>query len=274
MIELRHDRGRETDREFFYPAPDQQGVPLIYPPNEVPSPIPADSKGKMAGYAITALFGQQPEVTTVTAKLTDAKGAAVDGWLSTPEKPAIAGYPQRSLCFLAKTPLRPDTRYSMTFNAEVNGRPWRRTWNFTTVKNPDRYSDDLDEKIVARVNAVRKAAGLKPVRLDAELTRGCQSHARYLALNSRRSAGRGMNVHKQDADLPGASPEGAKAAEKSVIAVLLDPQTCVENWMATLYHRIPILVPNLERVGFGIARLNGHKWACVLDTGNGRLVPP
>ena len=40
--------------------------------------------------------------------------------------------------------------------------------------------------------------------------------------------------------------------------------------MATLYHRLPILRPDLERIGFGHARIQGHKWACVLDTGNGR----
>ncbi len=51
---------------------------------------------------------------------------------------------------------------------------------------------------------------------------------------------------------------------------MLDPQGCVENWMATLYHRIPLLQPDLERIGFGHARIGDHKWACVLDTGNGR----
>jgi len=71
-------------------------------------------------------------------------------------------------------------------------------------------------------------------------------------------------------ELPGATPEGARAAKESVIATLLDPQICVENWMATLYHRVPVLTANLERVGFGYARMNGRKWVCVLDTGNGR----
>ncbi len=270
VIDLHRAAECESDKEYFYPAPDQENVPLIYPSNEVPSPIPSDSKDRIAGYAITALFGPRTKVTAATAKLVDDKGNPVDGWLSTPTTPAIAGFPQRSLCFLPKKPLRPDTRYTMTFQAEANGRPWRRTWSFTTLKEPDRFADDLDSKIVARVNAVRQAAGLQPVRLDDELSRGCQSHARYLVLNHQRPAGRGMNVHRQDADLDGASPEGARAAKESVIAVVLDPQTCVENWMATLYHRIPILTPDLERVGFGHARIQGRKWVCVLDTGNGR----
>ncbi len=265
-----------AEKEYFYPAPDQENVPLNYPPNEVPSPIPTRSaeergnEGGMAGYAITVLFGPRIPVTAATAKLVDDKGAEVDGWLSTPQKPAIAGYPQRSLCFLPKSPLRPDTRYTATFQAEVNGKPWRRTWSFTTVKEPDRYSDELEEKILARVNIARKAAGLSLVRIDAELTHGCQSHAHYLARNHRRPEVQGMGMHRQSADLPGATPQGAKAAKESVIAVVLDPQTCVENWMATLYHRIPILTPNLERIGFGHAHIEGQKWVCVLDTGNGR----
>ncbi len=276
VIDLHRTAGSETNKEYFYPAPDQENVPVNYPPNEVPSPIPARSleergnEGGMAGYAITVVFGPRIGVTTAAAKLVDDKEAEVDGWLSTPEKPAIAGYPQRSLCFLPKSPLRPDTRYTATFQAEVNGKPWRRTWSFTTVKEPDRYSDDLDEKILARVNAARKAAGLSLVRLDRELTRGCQSHAHYLALNHRRPEAQGMGMHRQSAELPGTTPEGERAAKKSVIAVVLDPQTCVENWMATLYHRIPILTPNLERIGFGHARIQGQKWVCVLDTGNGR----
>jgi len=264
------ETGSIADKEYFYPVPDQGSVPLVYPPNEVPSPVPAGTKNKLAGYAITVLFGSRTRVTTAIAKLVDANGSGVDGWLSTPEKPAIAGFPQHSLCFLPKAPLRPNTRYRATFQAEVNGRPWQRTWSFTTLKEPDRYSDDLDDTIVARVNLVRKYPGLPPVRLDTELSRGCQSHARYLAFNHQHPAALGLGVHRQDAELPGASPEGARAAKESVIAIVLDPQSCVENWMATLYHRIPILEPNLERVGFGHARIQGHKWVCVLDTGNGR----
>jgi uncharacterized protein YkwD len=276
VVDLRCEPRPVSDREYFYPAPDQESVPLVYPPHEVPSPVPARSpaergnEGEQAGYAVTVLFGPTVRVTAAAAKLVDDKGIDVDGWFSTPERPAIAGFPQQMLCLLPKTTLKPDTRYTVTFQAEVNGRPWRRTWGFTTLKELDRYADDLDDKILVQVNAVRKEAGLSPVRLDAALSRGCQAHARYLALNHPRSSALSMSVHRQNADLPGASPEGAKAAKGSDIAVVLDPQNCVENWMATLYHRLPILTPNLERIGFGHARVHGPKWVCVLDVVNGR----
>jgi uncharacterized protein YkwD len=275
VMDFRRGSGPEKAiEELLYPAPDQQDVPLTYPADEVPSPIPAENKGKAAGYAITAEFLAPVQMTDVTAKLVDDQGETVSAWLSTPQKPAIASYPQRSICLLPRAPLKPGTRYAVTFAATVNEKPWRRTWHFTTTKKPERFADDLAEKLLARVNAARKAAGLPLVRLDAELSRGCQLHARYLSVNVDRPAARGLAVHREDLSLPAATEQGARAARASVIAVVLDPQTCVDGWMATLYHRMPILTPNLERIGFGHARMGERKWACVLDTGNGRKTRP
>ncbi len=275
VMDLRRERGRFTPtEEILYPAPDQKEVPLLYPPEEVPSPIPPEKKDRETGYAITAEFLARATVTEATAKIVEDKGEAVEGWLSTPEKPAIADFPQRAICLVPRAPLKPDTRYTVTFQAEVDGQPWKRSWSFTTIRQPDRFADDLNEKVLARVNAVRGAAGLPAVRLDTELSRGCQSHTRYLALNAKHSAAQGLGVHREDAGLPGATVEGARAAKESVIAVVLDPRTCIDGWMSTLYHRIPLLAPELERIGFGHARMGGRKWVCVLDTGNGRRKTP
>jgi uncharacterized protein YkwD len=271
VMDLQRRRiGSTGGGELAYPAPDQKDVPLQYPPDEVPSPIPAERKDREAGYAITAEFPFGTKIAQATAKLTDDKGEVLSGWLSTPDKPAIAGRRQRSIGFLPQAPLKPGTCYTATFTAEINRRPWQRTWSFTTLPEPDRFAADLDERLLERVNALRKAAGLSTVRLDPELSRGCQAHARYLALNAKHASGQGMAVHREDDTLPGATPEGARAAKGAVIAVVLDPLTCVDGWMSTLYHRIPILVPNLERIGFGHARVGARKWACVLDTVNGR----
>ncbi len=195
----------------------------------------------------------------------------MDGLLSAPDRPAIPDYPQHAIGLLPKAPLKPATRYTVTMTADVDGRPWQRSWSFRTVEQPDRFTADLEEKILARVNAVRKLAGVPPVRLDSDLSHGCQLHARYLSIHSKTAAAAGMAVHQEDASLSGATPEGARAARMAVIAVLLDPQSCVDSWMATLYHRIPILAPELERVGFGHARMGGRKWVCVFDTGNGKM---
>jgi uncharacterized protein YkwD len=256
--------------ELLYPAPDQTEVPLVYPPDEVPSPIPPENKARGAGYVITAEFPSARKVTGATGKLVDDRGEVVDGLLSSPDKPAIPDYPQHAIGLLPKTPLKPATRYTVTMTAEVDGRAWERTWSFRTIAEPDRFTEDLDEKMLARVNEVRKLAGVPPVRLDADLSHGCQLHARYLSLNAKSAAAVGMAVHQEDPSLPGATPAGARAARMGVIAVQLDPQSCVDNWMATLYHRVPLLAPDLERVGFGHARMSGRKWVCVLDTGSGK----
>ena len=40
--------------------------------------------------------------------------------------------------------------------------------------------------------------------------------------------------------------------------------------MSTLYHRLPVLDPNLKRVGFGRAALPNGLWTAVLDVKNGK----
>ncbi len=101
VMDLERRSGRPTAvQEYLYPAPDQKEVPLVYPVDEVPSPIPPDSKSKEAGYAITAEFVSRVTVTNATAKLVDDKGEVVEGWLSTPQQRAIADYAQQSVCLL------------------------------------------------------------------------------------------------------------------------------------------------------------------------------
>jgi uncharacterized protein YkwD len=262
-----HDR-TSARTELLYPAPDQVEVPLGYPVGEVPSPIPPNEKE--AGYAVTAWWPGGVPVRDATAEVSDGAGQKVPGWLSSPEKPAIPDYPQLSICCIPQAPLKPGTRYTVTMRAQVEEKPWERSWSFTTVQAPDSYSAKLAQIILQRLNAVRQTAGLAPVELDDDLSKGCQAHARYLARNARSPVIRGMGIHKEDPSLPGATAEGARAGHAAVIAILLDPPSVVEGWMATLYHRIPLLTPDLQRVGFGHARMDGPKWACVLDTRNGK----
>ena len=102
-----------------------------------------------------------------------------------------------------------------------------------------------------RVNHYRRIAGLQPVVLDAKLSKGCQAHARYMVLNRNHPSVRGMGAHSEQPGLPGYSPEGRAAAGCSVIVHRRSLVQGVDTWMATLYHRIPILRPNLRRIGLG-----------------------
>src|SRR5262249_12668207 len=67
------------------------------------------------------------------------------------------------------------------------------------------------------------------------------------------------------------SPEGKDAGLKSDIAIGdYEPLDGLDAWMATLYHRIPILEPRLERIGFACARGRRGGWVTLLNVLSGR----
>lgn len=118
----------------FYPFPQQKNVPLAKT-QEFPDPTP-ESKDKKAGFPITVCFRKYGSVKNVTATLTDGAGKEVPFWLSSPEKPANPhpGSQQNTVGLIPKLPLKANTTYTVTLNAQVGGEPWTETWSFTTVK--------------------------------------------------------------------------------------------------------------------------------------------
>jgi hypothetical protein len=130
--------------------------------------------------------------------------------------------------------------------------------------------------MLALVNAYRAAARVPPVTLDAALSKGCHEHAAYMVINRGKPQLYSINAHTQDPTLPGATPDGAacgKAAD--LFPSVPDLQTAVHGWMASLYHRRPILSPNVERVAIGWADLPGGTIAVALQFvyGNGPSPP-
>lgn len=119
---------------------------------------------------------------------------------------------------------------------------------------------------LARINAVRSLAGLDPVVLDPELSRGAQEHALYLVANR---VDPRSDVHSQDARLPGASAAGARAAAASVIMERVPPTDAVSFHLSTLFHRLPLVAPGLRSIGVGAARGEPWVWATVLDVQSG-----
>lgn len=115
-----------------------------------------------------------------------------------------------------------------------------------------------------RINRYRRLAGLEPVELDARLSLGCEAHARYLTANRSHPSLRGLGVHAEQSGLPGYTLQGARAAVNSLIAPRRNLPEAVEAWMATLYHRVPVLRPNLKRIGLG----HDGMWA-VMDAMSG-----
>jgi uncharacterized protein YkwD len=253
---------------ILFPAEDQREIPLAYPRSDRPSPIPAEAK--KAGFAITALF-PPGTLTGVRGRLTDKDGKQVDYWLHTPDSPLIQGAPPDMIGLLPKQVLAGGGAYQVSLAADINGKPWERQWTFHTVTNPEARQQELAAQVLVRLNVVRKAAGLSPVKLDADLSRACHLHARYLVTNSGHPALGGLGVHREDPNLPHATPEGAKAGKAAVICWAPDPLTCVDDWVSTFYHRIPLLSPQLKRIGFAaLPRDEDDHWFSVLDSGSGK----
>jgi uncharacterized protein YkwD len=101
------------------------------------------------------------------------------------------------------------------------------------------------------------------------------AHARYLAINEGHPALQGLKAHDEDLTLPGSSKEGQKAGKASDIAIGdYEPIDGVDAWMATLYHRVPILEPNLSSIGFGCARGRRFGWVTVMNVLTGRDKAP
>jgi uncharacterized protein YkwD len=239
-----------------YPAPNSKDVPLGFS---------GGPEGKDAGHPISLEFPAETAIANVVANLTDEAGNRIPSVVSTPAVPLDGIRSKTTIGILPKAPLKARTPYRVKITARVDDRPFEKSWEFTTEDDGD--SDGRwAKRVLEGINAVRKRAGMEPVTLDAELSVGCASHARYLALNARHPATQGLDGHKEDASLPGATPQGAKAGGAADIAFGdVEPTDAVDGWIATLYHRVPLLDPRLKRVGFGCARGERPGWITVVD---------
>jgi hypothetical protein len=127
------------------------------------------------------------------------------------------------------------------------------------------HAETADEQALHLVNHYRQAAGLTPVKLDQALSAGCMEHANYMVQNQGTEAMAGLNAHTQRPGLPGASAAGAACAKAAdLFPGVSDLGVAIEGFMAGLYHRRPMLDPQLERIGVGYARLPNGMLAAAL----------
>ncbi|MGE5182537.1 MAG: CAP domain-containing protein [Acidobacteriota bacterium] len=108
----------------------------------------------------------------------------------------------------------------------------------------------------AEVNRYRAAAGLPEVKVDARLSAGCAKHADYLRRNFGSPAIAGLAAHREQAELPGATRDGADCGKNADLFVgVADLDKAVDGFMAGIYHRRPVLDPGLAVIGIGTAKL-------------------
>lgn len=249
----------------LYPVEGQVDVPLSFPGNEVPDPVP-QAKGRAAGFPITVTFPQGSRIREATGRLSDGAGKEVAAWFSSPQQPANPDFrPEQgtTLCLIARDLLRPNTTYTVKMSAQVGGDAWARTWRFTTT-TPERQTAGMTGRVLARLNALRRTAGLAALPLDDKLTKACQAHAAYLALNAERADRPDFNSNDEDPRLPGFSKEGKKAAaEAQVFSAPANPEAMADSWLASFQGRLVVLDFDAEAVGLGCARGPG-KWQAVV----------
>jgi len=101
-----------------------------------------------------------------------------------------------------------------------------------------------------RVNFFRTVAGVSPVSEDAGMSDGSQKHAAYMAAHRRIS-------NSEDPADPLYTDEGTRAAQRGNLWLgsgvgSWAPANPIDDWMQSPYHRLWILYPQAERMGFGI----------------------
>jgi hypothetical protein len=111
-----------------YPADKQTNVPLNYGA-EFPNPIPNHGTG---GHPITLQFPPFDKVGGVSAKLSDAKGALVDFFLSDPEHPATSFGQFGVICLIPKQSLQAEHTYTVRIDATWKSKPGTWAWSFST----------------------------------------------------------------------------------------------------------------------------------------------
>jgi uncharacterized protein YkwD len=131
--------------------------------------------------------------------------------------------------------------------------------------SPETRVPEADQQALDLLNSLRTRAGAKdgPIDLDAATSESCRKHARYLAQH-REQRDKWPDAHEEYPDRAGFDPRGAWAGAHSVIASgVKSPRDAIHSWMATYFHRLPLLDPNLVRIGLGL-----EDGCAVLDCGS------
>ena len=272
------EEGEDRFPSFFtFPVNGQKDVPLERSPFDVQAEPPLEpTRGRAAGgYAVSVMFPPTAHVEHLTARVLDDSGAELDSSLLGPGRLMFRdeknGF-RNLFCILPRELFLERSTYIVSLKARLDGKAWEHRWSFVTTKgtNP---GEDSERAMLDSLNHFRKSAGLRPVVLDAALSRACGSHASYLLQNAYHLEQRPpLTAHEEDPALPGFNLAGQRAGRSSVIAKhQCSPEQAVEAWIDSLYHRIPLLHPNLRRVGcsfFRTCRGNTDHIA-VLDARNG-----
>ena len=133
------------------------------------------------------------------------------------------------------------------------------------VPDTDAASAAAAAQALAVVNTTRAQAGLPAVQLEPHLTDSATSHALYWLFNNATASVAGLGIHQETPGLPGFSGTGpgqrAVAWGYSTERTAEDithrgmPTAGVNDWVNSVFHRFPILRPDLVAIGYGQAEV-------------------
>ncbi len=258
--------GSGLTRGYLYPVHRQANVPLAFPGNEVPDPLPL-AKNRLAGYPITVTFSPRARIPSSQAWLEDESGREIPVWFSSPTQPANEKYARtqgNTLCLFARDALRPGTRYVVHVQASIGKEEWARAWSFTTIA-PAEVARLRYERAVARFNEFRRIAGRQPVVLDVEKSKGCLAHAAYLARHLDHVAD--LDLFDEKTDLPGYSKPGQDAARGALIRLGggSGPTDAIDWMLTSVLNRHIVLNAPVKSIALGAAqRPGGFIWVIQL----------
>ena len=134
---------------------------------------------------------------------------------------------------------------------------------------------------LARINMYRAMDQLPPLANDPALTQGDQDHAVYLIKNFARAirdgSAQSADIDNESPAMPFFSKKGRLAALHSeanfVFGAHQSSETAVDWWMQGPHHRMQLLNPDLERIGYGYYCEEGL-CAQIVDVADGILKQP
>jgi uncharacterized protein YkwD len=139
-----------------------------------------------------------------------------------------------------------------------------------------------EQIVLNRINFYRALAGAPQLQLHAALLQAAQNHANYYLLNYADEAAMVYGPHGEVAGKPGYTGRASWDRDTAagypwfagweVMHFVNDPVRSVDDWVATIYHRVIMLDPYLEYMGYGHGS-SGAMRVDVADFGHGTTDP-
>lgn len=126
---------------------------------------------------------------------------------------------------------------------------------------PPPGATDAQRSAFDRLNEVRERVGAPCGAMIAEINAAAQAHADYGAMNAGDAACR-SNGHDQTEGCPGFTganfsarlgAAGYSGGSFEIVHFLGDPVRAIDGWLGTLWHRIPLVLPQTDHYGAGFA---------------------